>query len=49
MHEELFYPVIMHVSETRVPNADQTILQSPGRVLPVYIMIHVEIFNKNEN
>jgi len=46
MQKALSNPVIMYGIETRVPNADQTILKSPGRVLPVCIMIHAEIFNK---
>jgi len=40
MQKALSNPVITHGIETRVPNTDQTILQSPGKVLPVYITIH---------
>jgi hypothetical protein len=46
MQKSLSKPFIMHGIETRVPNTDQTILQSPVRVLPACIMIHAEIFNK---
>ena len=45
MQKALSNPVIMHGIEMRVSNADQTILQSSGRVRPACITIHADIFN----
>ena len=36
MQKALSNPFIMHGIETRVPNANQTILKRPDRVLLVY-------------